>query len=257
MAADGNGEVLYGHLATVYDRIYGSKSYREESAEVHAIDRATRRGQGRSLLDVGCGTGRHLDEFRRWYPDVAGVDLSPAMLGVARARLGPRVPLTVGDMRSFDLGRRFDTIVCLFSGFGYLLSRGDRDRALRTFRRHLTPGGVVLVEGWILPDRWRDGSSHLQIYDGSDLKVARLTSSSRRGSRSVLDMQYLVAEPGKAVRHYKEVHRNALIPAEETLGSFRRAGLRATVRRAGRWRGRGLFVGVAPPEPSAARSRRP
>jgi SAM-dependent methyltransferase len=240
------GEALYGELADLYDLIYSSKPYRAEAAEVHAI--APRRGLGpaRSLLDVGCGTGRHLEEFGRWYPDRAGVDASPAMLQVARRRLGPDVPLTVGDMRSFDLARTFDVIVCLFSAIGYLTTRTDRDRALRNFARHLNPGGVVLVEGWVLPDRWRAGSVHLQTYDGVDVKIARVTSSSRRGALSILNMQYLVGRPGAPVEHFRETHQNALVPAEQTLGSFRRAGLRGSVRTGGRWKNRGLFVGVAP-----------
>jgi SAM-dependent methyltransferase len=242
-----NGDVLYGELAAVYDRIYEGKRYRAEAAELHRIARHVGRPSARSLLDVGCGTGRHLAEFRRWYEDLAGVDRSPAMLRVARDRLGAGVPLTVGDMRSFDLGRRFDVITCLFSAIGYLTTRRDRDRALAAFSRHLTPGGVLLVEGWILPDRWRDGSSHIQIYDGPELKIARVTSSSRRGDLSVLDMQYLVARSGGPVRHYRERHLNRLFSAQDTLGCLRRAGLRASVRKTGRWRDRGLFIGVRPP----------
>lgn len=250
MSARRSGEVLYGALAETYDRIYDGKSYRTEAEEIHRIARRTGLPRARSLLDVGCGTGRHLEEFGRWYPDRAGVDQSPAMLRVARKRLGAAVPLRRGDMRSFSLGRRFDVIVCLFSAFGYMDGRQDRDRAIATFARHLNPGGVVLVEGWVLPERWKGRHTSLQTYDGPDLKVARLTTSSRRGDKTILDMHYLVAVPGEPVRHYQEKHFNRLVPTEETLGSFRRAGLRASVRRAGRWRDRGLFVGVAPREPA-------
>jgi ubiquinone/menaquinone biosynthesis C-methylase UbiE len=60
MARGRNGEVLYGDLADVYDRIYARKSYRDEAAEIHRIARRKGRPHARSLLDVGCGTGRHL-----------------------------------------------------------------------------------------------------------------------------------------------------------------------------------------------------
>ena len=61
-----------------------------------------------SLLDVGCGTGRHLEYLRSHY-EVAGVDISEQLLAQARKRL-PGVPLYLGDLRSFDLGRRFDVV---------------------------------------------------------------------------------------------------------------------------------------------------
>lgn len=237
---------MYRRLADVYDVMYTGKEYDQEVREILRI--AARSGMARpsSLLDVGCGTGRHLDQFRRQVPEVAGVDRSPEMLAIARRRLGRSVPLTEGDMRSFDLGRTFDVVVCLFSAFGYMVTRRDRDRAARAFARHLSPGGVALVQGWIRPSRWLGGSSHLLTREIPGLTLARLTVSTRRGRRSLLDTHYLIARPGRAVEHLQEVHRNALVPEEEILASFRRAGLRASVRTGGRWRDRGLYVAVRP-----------
>lgn len=252
-------KALYGELAEYYDRVYSFKDYEAEVAELTALIRRLGPSGGSRLLDVGCGTGHHLELFRRQFR-VAGLDASPAMLRVARRRLGKGVPLFLGDMRSFALDSRFDVIVCLFSAIGYLLTREDRDRAARAFFRHLRPGGVLLVEGWVRPERWRDRSVHLLTYDGADVKIARASSTRRKGNRSYLDMQYLVAVPGQPIRHFREHHVNALIGREELLGSFRRAGFRARVRMSGRYRDRGLYIGVRPALPgprAAARQRSP
>ena len=72
----------------------------------------------RTLLDVACGTGRHLEYLRSSF-ETEGVDADDAMLDVARARLRD-VPLSVGDMRDLDLGRRFDVVTCLFSAIGFV-----------------------------------------------------------------------------------------------------------------------------------------
>ena len=245
-------KALYGELAEYYDRIYAFKDYAAEVAELSALIRRLGPSGATRLLDVGCGTGHHLELFRRQFR-VAGVDASPAMLRMARRRLGKGVPLFLGDMRSFALGSRFDVIVCLFSAVGYLLTRRDRDRAARAFFRHLRPGGLLLVEGWIRPDRWRDRSVHLLTYDGADVKIARASSTRRAGNRSYLDMHYLVAVPGRPVRHFREQHVNALIGREELLGSLRRAGFRARVRMSGRYRDRGLYIGIRPGLPGGRR----
>src|SRR5262249_38407156 len=145
-------EKLYRELARFYDRIYASKPYAAEIRELLALARRALGRRPRSLLDVACGTGRHLAEVGPGI-DRAGVDRSAAMLREARTRLGPGVELRQGDLRRFDLGRTFDVVTCLFSAIGYLPTRIDRDRALARFYAHLNPGGVAFVEGWVLPDR--------------------------------------------------------------------------------------------------------
>jgi SAM-dependent methyltransferase len=239
-------KILYGELAGYYDRIYQFKDYRRESQEILRLARRYLKRRPRSLLDVGCGTGHHLEEFAP-HVRVAGVDESPEMLRVARTRLGRKVPLTQGDMRRFSLRTHFDVLTCLFSAIGYLRTPHDRDRALSNFYRHLVPGGVALVEGWVLPSRWRGTSLSLDTYEDPDIRLARVASAWREGEDSVVEFQYLIGERGQRIRHFAEVHRQPLVPAEEMLGSFRRAGFRAKVLLGGRYRDRGLYVGVRPP----------
>src|SRR5690242_4552417 len=134
--------------AAVYDLLYeaAGKDYAAEADELHSLIQAKCPG-ARSLLDVACGTGAHLLHLRGRY-QVAGVDLSPEMLEVARQRL-PGVALTEADMRSFDLGRTFDAVTCLFSAVGCMHSTDELDDAIATMTRHLSPGGVVVIDGWV------------------------------------------------------------------------------------------------------------
>jgi SAM-dependent methyltransferase len=240
---------LYEEHAEQYDRIYSRKDYAGEARWLTSLARRST-PSARTLLDVACGTGRHLELFRRSF-SVAGVDASGAMLRIARRRLGTSVRLTRGDMRSFDLGREFDVVVCLFSAIGYLLSGSDRRRAFRSFYRHLAPGGVAIVEGWILPSTFRDRSAHLQVYDGAEAKIARVSTVSRTGATSRIEMQYLLGVPGGGVEHWREVHRNALVEPAEMLRTMRDAGFRARFLRTGPFRDRGVYVGIRPADRSS------
>ncbi len=237
--------VLYRDLAEYYDRLYQFKDYRSEAREILRLARRFLGRPPRSLLDVGCGTGRHLLEFARTL-SVAGVDRSAEMLRVARRRLGPRVPLARGDMRHFSLRARFDVVTCLFSAIAYMETRRDRDTAIANFYRHLNPGGGALVEGWVRPSRWRGTGGDLITYEDRDLRVARVTSSWREGNHSVVEYHVLIGEPGKRIRHFAQLDRNPLVEVEEMLGSFRRAGFRAKALLQGRYRDRGMYVGVRP-----------
>lgn len=238
-------KLLYRELAECYDRIYHFKDYRTEAREILRLARRYLKRRPHSLLDVGCGTGRHLEEFAKRL-SVAGVDLSPEMLRVARHRLGRDVLLVRGDMRHFSLETKFDVVTCLFSAVGYLDTRRDRDVAIANFYRHLTPGGVALVEGWVRPSRWRGTSVSLDTYEECDTKLARVASSWRDGNRSVVEFQYPLGERGKRIRHYADIHCQPLVEAQDMLSSFRRAGFRARALLGGKYRDRGLYVGVRP-----------
>ena len=102
---------MFSRSARLYDAIYSFKDYAAEAAAIHELVQR-RNARASTLLDVACGTGAHLAELRRWYRSV-GLDADPELLAVARERLGD-VELVEGDMRDFDLGRRFDTVTCMF-----------------------------------------------------------------------------------------------------------------------------------------------
>ena len=98
--------------------------------------------RARSLLDVGCGTGRHLELLRERY-EVEGLDINPTMLEAARERC-PDVTFHEADMADFDLGSRFDVVMCLFSSIGYVRTEARLRSAVLCMRRHLNPGGFCL-----------------------------------------------------------------------------------------------------------------
>ena len=231
---------MYARSARVYDAVYGAKDYAGEAARVHEIVQARRPG-ARTMLEVACGTGRYLEHFRAWY-DVEGLDVSAEQFAVARERL-PEIELHEADMVSFDLGRRFDAIVCLFSSIGYVRTRERLHAAAAAMARHLEPGGVLVVEPWIFPENWIEGRVHMLVVDEPDLKIARTNLSEREGDLAVMDMHYLVGTP-EGVDHFVERHELALFSNEEYLDAFRAAGVDVEHDPEGLI-GRGLYIGVA------------
>lgn len=218
----------FAPTAHVYDLLYeaAGKDYGAEADDLHALIQARRPGAA-SLLDVACGTGAHLLHLRRHY-EVAGVDLEPAMLEEARKRL-PDVALTQGDMRSFELDRTFDAITCLFSAIGYMRSTAELDQALQTLRKHLSPGGIVVVDGWVRRESWRDpGIVHAVSGATDGLAAARVGRSRREGNRTTLELHHLVGSID-GIEHIVETHELTLFSDREYRNAFDRADLAAEV----------------------------
>jgi SAM-dependent methyltransferase len=96
----------------------------------------------RSVLEPGCGSGRVLEALARRGLEVVGLDSSPAMVELARAR---GLEVVLGDMTDFDLGRTFDGAVCPINTLAHL-TPGGVARHLERMGRHLRPGGRYLVQ---------------------------------------------------------------------------------------------------------------
>jgi SAM-dependent methyltransferase len=215
---------VFRGTAHIYDLIYAAigKDYASESATIDEQIRS-RHPSAQTLLDVACGTGGHLRHLREKY-DVTGLDLDPGMLEQARASV-PGVPLVEADMRSFDLGRAFDAVVCLFSSIGYGRSVEELNAAINCMAAHLAPNGVLLVDGWIRPDAWIEpGTVHAVAARDEDVAVARVGRSRREGRTTVLELHHLVATLD-SVEHIIDHHELTRFEPIDYEGAFRAAGL--------------------------------
>jgi SAM-dependent methyltransferase len=234
---------MYDAAAQAYDVLHAArrKDYAGEAARVAGLVRE-RRPDAQSLLDAACGTGGHLRFLRQQFDEVEGVDGSPAMLARARERV-PGVPLHHGDLRTFDLGRRFDAVTCLFSSIAYLVPVEELRRGVANLTRHLVDGGVLVVEPWVRPDDWDPAPlPRIDSGEGEGLSVTRMTRVWREGVCTFLDMQYLIGTAG-GIEHVQEHHANALYGEDDYRGAFEAAGCSIDVDAEGLI-GRGLYLGV-------------
>jgi SAM-dependent methyltransferase len=137
--------------------------------------------------------------------------------------------LVQGDMRTFDLGRRFDVVTCLFSAVGYMDTVAALDAAVANFARHLSPRGVIVLDGWIRSDAWRDpGIVQALASERDGVAAARVGRSHREGNRTTLELHHLVATLD-GVDYVAETHEMTLFTDDEYRQAFAHAGLTVDV----------------------------
>jgi len=173
-------------------------------------ERVVGEAQGQ-VLEVGIGSGRNLPFYRRDVDRVLGVDLSEALLAMARSHTAwTHFPVQLRQAAAEDLpldDRAVDTVVMTWT----LCSVADPLRALSEIRRVLRPGGSLLfIEHGRAPEprleRWQDRLTPLwrRVAGGCHLNrpIDRLIEQS--GLRLTdLDTGYLIAGPRPWTFHYR------------------------------------------------------
>ena len=100
--------------------------------------------EGMNVLDIGCGTGAHLKLYQKERCNIYGVDLSAAMIEVARKKLGDPAILINGSAAELAIGNaQFDLILC--STVLHEVSQKTREEALIETKRVLKSNGRILL----------------------------------------------------------------------------------------------------------------
>lgn len=232
---------MFDRSVDLYDLIYqGMKDYR---AEARAIAEMLRREHPapRTVLDVACGTAEHAVHLSAEHGyEVDGIDLEPGFVALARRKC-PVGSFWQADMTSFDLGKKYDAVLCLFSSIGYVVTHERLVAALTSMARHIAPGGVLVVEPWFPPGFMTHGRTAASVADSPNLTVARMSHVALEGRVSRLVFEYLIGRP-EGIERAREEHVLGLFGDDEMQDAFRAVGLSVAHDPRG-LTGRGLYLG--------------
>ena len=212
----------YDVLAPTYDEFVHGYMYERWTARL--LDEARAHGlEGQRLLDVGCGTGLSLITMveRGW--EVTGCDISPAMLDLAREKVGERTELVLADMRELPVLGEFDLVWAVNNPFNYLLSIDELVDALSGMRGNLAPGGIVLFDLVTLTTfRGLFSEEHKVETGGRSLRWQGEAAVGDLRPGSIAEASYEASdEPASA-----HVHRQRHFAEAEVTAAIEAAGLR-------------------------------
>jgi len=233
---------MFKKLAKYYDLIYHWKEYEKEVHSIKDLIKKYKKSDGNQLLDVGCGTGKHIEHFKDDF-SCTGIDINNEMVEVAKSKVKD-VIFHQGDMVDFNLKTEFDVLLCLFSAIGYVKTYSNLEKTIKNFANHLKKGGVLIIEPWFTKSAYWVGVPGMTTYDGGDVKIARLNTTKVEGDLSIMDMHYLIGEKNEDIKHFVDVHELGLFETDKTLEFMKLANFKSEFLKYGLFKDRGLFVGV-------------
>ena len=212
----------YGELAWTEQILAPPEDYVEETEIfINLIKRHSAKSGG-DLLHLACGAGSNDFTFKKHF-NVTGMDISEQMLRIAR-EVNPEVNYLHGDMRDFDLERRFDTVV-IPDSIDYVATLPELRKTITAACRHLKPGGVLLVVAKIR-EEFQDNNF---CYTGTrdDVQVIVFENNHvHEPDRSSYEanLVYLIRRDGE-LKIYTDRHVLGLFSQHEWLSVLQDAGL--------------------------------
>jgi SAM-dependent methyltransferase len=210
----------YGAFASHYDDY--TAGYRAASWTGKLLGLAQRHGapQRGRLLDVGCGTGKSFLPMieRGW--EVTGCDVSPAMVAIAKKKVGGSARLEVLDARGLPTLGRFDLVWALNDTLNYMLSEDELVLALLGAKRNLVPGGVLLFDLNTL-SMCRAVATEDESCEVGGRQIRWTALSADFGPGGTCAARFEVLGDPEAT----ELHRQRHFPEAQVLAAIERAGL--------------------------------
>jgi len=222
--------MIFNQYAQYYDIFYRRKNYRGECDFVEQLFLRYFREKPKTILDLGCGTGSHmliLAEKGYW---VDGIDNSPEMLKIARAKLNS-LPnpgkLEKAALESFQLKKKYDVILCLFSVIDYLTDQKALAAALERIAGHMHERSVFIFDFWqasAVEGYFSKVKRKIFRFDGQILE--RRSNTTLKAKENICQVHYTcrLKARGRLVKQFREKHEVRYFSVEEITGYLERAG---------------------------------
>jgi len=198
---------VFNEYAHYYDLLYRDKDYAGEAEYIHRLIKK-HRPSANSILNLGCGSGRHDQELIKHGYHINGVDISAEMLVMAEKAANSSNNLTYhhGDIRSIHLGMQFDAVISLFHVISYQITNKDLMAAFNTARTHLKPGGVFIFDCWYGPAVLTNKPEvRVKELEDAEISITRIAQPVMYPNENLVDVNYHMFVKNKHTNNVSEI----------------------------------------------------
>ena len=204
----------FGNLySQYYDLLYRDKDY---AGEVEYIIKLIKENSNetKTLLDMGCGTGKHAELLCNNGYIVHGIDLSEDMLEIAKNRRiykDDRLFFSRSNIQELKLNKKFDVVVSLFHVMSYQNSNDQLIKAFEVAKNHLKNNGIFIFDFWYGPAVLNDPPvKRVKKLVNEKIKVTRFAEPKVYSDKNLVDVHYDVLIEdinSKKIIKKKETHK--------------------------------------------------
>ena len=223
---------VFNDYARYYDLLYQDKDYTGEAEYIHNLIMKNA-PHAASILNLGCGSGRHDRLLQKKGYAITGVDISEEMLKSARLNAeGSGLSYHHGDIRTVRVDNRFDAVISLFHVMSYLTLNEDLAAAIETARHHLKPDGVFIFDCWYGPAVLTDRPVvRVKEIENEFIQLTRIAKPVMHPNENIVEVNYHVFVRDKltdTVSEIREQHRMRYLFMPEITLLTASAGMQIT-----------------------------
>lgn len=203
---------VFQDYAYYYNAFYKDKNYKREAEQ---IDRLLKRfGENiKTLINYGCGTGKHDMELYDLGYHCTGIDMSSLMIDIAceNAKIvNKNIQFQVADIRTYEPKSKYDAVISLFHVMSYQNENKDILNALQSARKALIPGGILFFDVWYGPGVLSDKPIvRVKEIEDERNKLIRIARPIMYDDRNVVDVCYevfIIDKSNNEVKTINETH---------------------------------------------------
>lgn len=195
--------------AYYYNAFYKDKDYLTEAKQVDTLIK-TYGKEVHSIINYGCGTGKHDIELANLGYSCVGIDLSNTMIELAKKNsmnVEPQIDFSVADIRTYEPTKKYDAVISLFHVMSYQNSNEDILAAFHSARKALNKGGLFLFDAWYGPGVLSDKPTvRVKEVEDEQYKLIRMARPVLHDERNVVDVCYEVLVIDKATSETKTIN---------------------------------------------------
>jgi len=184
----------FGNLySQYYDLLYSDKDYTQE---VEYIDNLINKfaANKKTILDMGCGTGKHDELLCEKGYTVHGIDLSADMLRIAESRRKGKektLSFSQSNIQKLKLDKKFDVVVSLFHVMSYQNTNDELIKAFEVAKKHLSNNGIFIFDFWYGPAVLTDlPVTRIKRLSNENINVTRISEPTLYAQENIVDVNY-------------------------------------------------------------------
>jgi SAM-dependent methyltransferase len=181
---------VFKDYSLYYDLLYQDKNYAAEADYIFSLIKKFQ-PQAQSVLELGCGTGKHASLLAEKGLKIHGIDQSSDMLSCAKKFENAQISFAQGDVRNYRINKKFDAAISLFHVASYQNSNEDLLQFFHTANAHLEAEGVFIFDVWYGPAVLNEKpEKRTKILENKMLKVQRHATPEIHFNDNVVDVNY-------------------------------------------------------------------